>query len=109
MATLVYRKTLDPVVVHHKIGKKTNVLLPNILQAQTQLVIGGAEEHSRWLQLGDLQPGATLEQAIAALGKAQEEETRKGWGAAGARRSLRSGSKAQNVDVESKFNLPLSR
>ncbi|SCZ91421.1 BZ3500_MvSof-1268-A1-R1_Chr1-2g01398 [Microbotryum saponariae] len=97
MASLVCRKTLDPVAVHYKIGKKTNVFLPDILQAPTQLVIGSAEEHSRWLQLGDLQPGAPLEQAVAALGKVQEEETRKRWGAAGARRSLRSGSKAQTL------------
>ncbi|SCZ88452.1 BZ3500_MvSof-1268-A1-R1_Chr10-2g02963 [Microbotryum saponariae] len=107
MTTLVYRKTLDPVAVYYKIGKKTCVFLPDILQAQTQFVIGGAEEYPRWLQLGDLQPGAPLEQAVAVLGKAQEEGRGKGWGAAGARRSLRSGNSAQNVDVES--NLKLSR
>ncbi|SGY38976.1 BQ5605_C003g02115 [Microbotryum silenes-dioicae] len=92
MTTLVYRKTLDPVAVYYKIGKKTCVFLPVILRAQTQLVIGGAEEYPRWLQLGDLQPGAPLEQAVAALGKAQGEGR--------ARRSLRSGNSAQNVDVE---------
>ncbi|SCZ96138.1 BZ3500_MvSof-1268-A1-R1_Chr8-1g10030 [Microbotryum saponariae] len=105
MTTLVYRKTLDPVAVHYKIGKKTCVFLPDILQAQTQFVIGGAEEHPRWLQLGDLQTGAPLEQAVAALDKAQEEGRGKGWGAAGARRSLRSGNSAHNVGVESELKL----
>ncbi|SCZ91422.1 BZ3500_MvSof-1268-A1-R1_Chr1-2g01399 [Microbotryum saponariae] len=28
MATLVYRRTLDPVAIHYKIGKKTIVLPP---------------------------------------------------------------------------------